>query len=665
MSEINYRAFSVDGGGSRAVLASENPVMMFDWSRGEEIPEVLAMSGMRIRGERDQIPLLDTHARQSIDDVLGSARNIEVDGDRVRGEINYDDGPDGAKARRKVEAGHVTDLSIGYRVSPEATMYAREGETIEFAGRTYPGPVALRTSWEMHEVSLVPIGADEQAKMRGFASMADAKKEFSDKSEAECEGRGVTRACNDGEGSPSAEEASQKPSQKPTIRTIEQPMNEPTQPVALSDEELRALRDKASADARTAEVERIDKIRRMGDQLADKHTDDSWRKWATTHIDERTELRDVEIEHRTAMKFASETITATDEEEKRKLNVPAKDMESYSIVRAIRGCLNGKLDGIEGELSREIENRTNRTPKGFFLPSYDLRTGSNRLSTRANDANTGTDSEGGYLVGTDHRGDMFIELLRNRMALPQTGMRTIGGLRGDVAIPSLDGAATAYWLTTEATAITDSLQTFGQQTGEPHELGASVDITKKLLAQSSPDVEMVIRDDIARVLAIAKDNAGLEGTGSAGEPLGITGASGIGSVSIATSNTPTWAEIVEFETDVATANADAGSMAWVFSPAVRGNLKTIVRESGQASYLMNDNDTCNGYPVVVSNQLSGDLGLFGNFSDAMFLDWDGVDVVVDELSLSRERLVRVTMFLMTDVIVRHGASFSLSAAAMA
>jgi len=39
-------------------------------------------------------------------------------------------------------------------------------------------------------------------------------------------------------------------------------------------------------------------------------------------------------------------------------------------------------------------------------------------------------------------------------------------------------------------------------------------------------------------------------------------------------------------------------------------------------------------------------------------------VIVDEISLARERLVRVTVCLMTDVIVRHDESFAISSADM-
>jgi len=42
----------------------------------------------------------------------------------------------------------------------------------------------------------------------------------------------------------------------------------------------------------------------------------------------------------------------------------------YSLVRALQMAVDGlRLDGIEGEASRELERRTGKRPRGFLLPS--------------------------------------------------------------------------------------------------------------------------------------------------------------------------------------------------------------------------------------------------------------------------------------------------------
>jgi len=656
-----FRSFVVDPESSRAVLTTERPVPMFDWQRGEMVPEVLLMSAMEVRGAREQVPLLDTHSRQTVDDVLGSVREIEHTGAEIRGEVTFDDGDAGARAKAKVDAGHITDLSVGYQIDPNRSQFIPDGERAKVNGQEFAGPVNVRTWWQLQEVSLVPIGADEMAKIRGFESVEDAKRKLSETKSNAPTASGDADPVGRGEGSRARTEDvdENQPAEAERSGDKSERKNITMSDTSTVDEaELRAIRENAAK----AEVERIDKIRKFGDELATKHNDpDTWNGWARELIDEGVTAAEAQRAFEACSRFQSGAVDSNAQREgQSEQAIPETELRSYSLFDAIRGAESRNVTGLEREVSDEIARKVGRTakPNSFFLPTRAVSPthGSKRDLT----INPDTATE---LVGTDHRGDMFIELLRNRQALPRTGMRTIGGLRGDIAIPKLSAAGTAYWLADEATAITESTQTFAQVTGSPKELGASTDISRKTLAQSSPDAEMIVRDDLATILALAKDAAGLQGTGTNGQPTGIAS----GATSVTTSaNAPTWAQIVAFETAVASANADVENMAWVFDAAVRGNLKSIEKDSGgnYPIYLMGDNNTLAGYPVVVSNQMTGGLGLFGNFSDAMFLDWEGVEVIVDEISLARERLVRVTVCLMTDVIVRHDESFAISSADM-
>ena len=74
----------------------------------------------------------------------------------------------------------------------------------------------------------------------------------------------------------------------------------------------------------------------------------------------------------------------------------------------------------------------------------------------------------------------------------------------------------------------------------------------------------MIQNDLASVLAIEIDRAGLNGDGTGAEPEGILQNSSVSSVSFGAA-APTYAKMVEFETDVAAANADVGNLAYVTS----------------------------------------------------------------------------------------------------
>lgn len=75
---------------------------------------------------------------------------------------------------------------------------------------------------------------------------------------------------------------------------------------------------------------------------------------------------------------------------------------------------------------------------------------------------------------------------------------------------------------------------------------------------------MFVMDDLARVLAIAKDAAAINSGGS-GAPVGILGTAGIGSV---VGTTIDLAKILEFQTDVAGANALNMNCAYLTTPLV-------------------------------------------------------------------------------------------------
>jgi len=161
---VNEESRSVE-----AVLSTESRVEVYDWRRGEIIEEVLVADAA---DAPRQLPLLNTHSRYSIDDVLGSVKSIrveDVDGTRaIVGRLEFaQDDQDADRAWNKVRQGHLTDVSVGYRVV-EATE-VEPGNTASVGGREYKaGKTRLRiaTAWRLREVSVVPIGADQAAKTR-------------------------------------------------------------------------------------------------------------------------------------------------------------------------------------------------------------------------------------------------------------------------------------------------------------------------------------------------------------------------------------------------------------------------------------------------------------------------------------------------------------------
>lgn len=147
-----------------AVLSTENPVRVFDWETGEVIEEVLRVDGAELP---QQMPLLNSHQRNGIENVIGSIRQIRKAAPEIIGRLFFAEDEQSEKAWQKVRGRHVTDVSIGYRVD-EAAMI-QPGMSGMVVGRSHTaGKLRLRvaTKWKAREGSLVPIGADEAAKIR-------------------------------------------------------------------------------------------------------------------------------------------------------------------------------------------------------------------------------------------------------------------------------------------------------------------------------------------------------------------------------------------------------------------------------------------------------------------------------------------------------------------
>jgi len=333
------------------------------------------------------------------------------------------------------------------------------------------------------------------------------------------------------------------------------------------------------------------------------------------------------------------------------IGLTEKESRSFSFLRAINYLANPtdraarEAAAFEIEASEAAADKLGRASRGITIPVDVMR----------RDLNVGTATAGGNLVETQLDSANFIDLLRNASALDQAGATVLTGLSGNVNIPRQSGAATAYWVA-ESGSPTESQQTIDQVALTPKTCGAFTDFSRKLMIQSSIDVENMVRTDLARVLALEIDRVGLYGSGSSNQPLGLKDTTGVLSEDFA-ANTPTFAEVVALESDVSGANALLGSPVYVMNAAMAGSLKTATKDSGSGQFILQGGEV-NGYRAVISNQVASNDLWFGNFSDLIIAYFSGLDLMVDPFTGSTSGTVRVVALQDVDIAARHGASFS-------
>lgn len=339
-----------------------------------------------------------------------------------------------------------------------------------------------------------------------------------------------------------------------------------------------------------------------------------------------------------------------------------QERKDYSLMRAFRNAAAGReIGGFEREVSDEIAKRTGKEARGFYIPSDIFK----------RDLTVGTDTAGGFLKPTDHLGGEFVDALRPNLVTAGLGARMMSGLSGDVAIPALNAKTAVGFVAENAAPGSEGAPTFRQITMAPKTIAQYVDLSRKLMMQSDPSVEQIIRDDMLRQFAAKIDEVAIEGGGS-NEPTGITQTSGIGSVAMGTNGgAVTYAKIVDLESEVAIDNALGGRLSFLTNPKVVGKMRQTPRQASgvEGNFILNDSNTILGYGVASSTLVPSDLTkgtssgvcsamIFGNFADLMIGMFGGLDVLVDPYSGSATGATRVSMFQDVDVAVRHAESFA-------
>jgi HK97 family phage major capsid protein/HK97 family phage prohead protease len=420
-----------------------------------------------------------------------------------------------------------------------------------------------------------------------------------------------------------------------------QPADQPPEEVTMSEQHIDV--EVIATQAAEAERSRIAAISALGE----RH---KLPELARTLIDSGKGLDEARAAFLENIQVEQKPVTGKEAD----IGLTQKEVREYSFLRAMNALANPgdraawDAAAFEREVSEAGAKAAGKASRGLFIPSEILR--------NKRDLTAGTNNAGGFTVATELMADSFIEMLRNRAVVMRAGATMMSGLVGNVAIPRQSAAATAYWVA-ENNAPTESQQTLAQVTMSPKTVGAWTDISRRLLIQSSIDVEAMVRRDLATVIALAVDTAALYGTGGANnQPTGIKNVSGINTRDFAATN-PTFAELVGMETEAAVDNADIGTLVYLFNPAQRGALKTTEKATGTAQFVWEPGNTVNGYRTEVSNQVTAGDVFFGNFADLLVGMWSGLDLMVDPYSGSTAGTVRVVALQDVDVAVRNAVSF--------
>lgn len=302
-------------------------------------------------------------------------------------------------------------------------------------------------------------------------------------------------------------------------------------------------------------------------------------------------------------------------------------------------------------------------------------------NTRKKAMSAGSDTAGGYIVPSQYVAEL-IELFRAEAIVAQLGATMLDNLVGfPIEMPKQTGGATAYWVGENA-AITESEQTLGQIALTPKAVAALVKLSNRLLKNSNPSVEAMIRSDIATVLALKVDLAALRGSGANTEPIGIANTPSINTVTLGTNGAvPTFDDLYNMQYELQLDNAYRGNLAFAFHPAIRKVLlqTKIAQFSGDTAGdyiiqpMVSDSQLVSwlGHPYKMTTQIpiDGTKGTakncteiyFGNWKEMLIGSWGGLEIMASkETSDAFEKnQTWIRIIQEVDIAVRHPESFCL------
>ena len=337
-----------------------------------------------------------------------------------------------------------------------------------------------------------------------------------------------------------------------------------------------------------------------------------------------------------------------------------KETRRFSLARWIRAQANPTNARYQSDAGLELEAVETATrqnvysSEGSTIPAEVFRDWNKR------DVSV-TDDGGG--VGEDFLAGDFIEALRNRTAVMQAGATILNGLNADVKIPKQTGTSTAAWVASEGGNTSESELTLGSISLSPKGAGLYTEVTAQMLTQASGagaiGIENIIRNDILASTSLLIDLGATAGSGSSGQPTGLNSVTGVNTKTLTTANTLTWAEAVDLESLCLSDNALFGNPGYILNATQVGLAKTPVKESGQATYVMDD-DRINGHPVFISNHITAGSIYFSVDWSQLIMGFfgSGPSLLVDPYTNSASGTVRLRVLQFMDIACRHGQAFT-------
>ncbi len=285
----------------------------------------------------------------------------------------------------------------------------------------------------------------------------------------------------------------------------------------------------------------------------------------------------------------------------------------------------------------------------------------------------------------------FIEILRAQLVLRSLGVQFWTEMDGGkFSIPRQDTAGAVTWngeMTSGSSAPSSNNPSIAQMVNFTNKTVQVLNqVTRRFLLQSSVNGEQLLRDDMAKVFARGLDAAGINGSGSSNQPLGIlqnttiqTNSAGL---ALGTNGgTMTWGTITGMQAQIQNYNAATDELRFLSNPTLIGSMKKTAKiGSTFPEYIATGRGGSNaaegqvaetdGLGIWSTTQVPKNLTkgttsggcsalILAMWADAILAQWGGIEVLANPYLYQAQGVIQYSMMSDADFQVRHEESFAI------
>ena len=159
-AEVRPDSINAEARTAELIFSTGAPVMRYDWMTGTRYVETLSLKRPHVRLDRlnNGAPFLNAHSTWALSDVIGVVQpgSAKITDGQGVATVRFSRRADVEPIWQDVRDGIVQNVSVGYRVHKYEQTDGEDGKL----------PTRHAIDWEPFEISAVPMGADDGAKVR-------------------------------------------------------------------------------------------------------------------------------------------------------------------------------------------------------------------------------------------------------------------------------------------------------------------------------------------------------------------------------------------------------------------------------------------------------------------------------------------------------------------